>query len=157
MSCSNLLASKLATTPSTTPPLGQTIHIMMANSPAASSASASSAALATAVPTSAVSVKEQRAFLNQILYLKKTGNQPDEIQAIHDEYLASQLDAKKAMVAKWLGSGKNVSVLVKEEHNTRQKLEEAGRVGYLKPGQVAEKMGIKVEYFQNSKEFKAGP
>ena len=66
------------------------------------------------------------------------------------------MDAKKAMVAKWLGSGKNVSVLVKEEHNTKQKLEEAGRVGYLKPGQVAEKMGIKIEYFPNSKEFKAG-
>ena len=84
MSCSNLLASKLPTTPSTTPPLGQTIDIMMANSSATSSASASSAALATAMPTSAVTLKEQRAFLNQILYLKKAGSQPAEIQAIHD-------------------------------------------------------------------------
>ena len=37
------------------------------------------------------------------------------------------------MVAKWIGSGKNVSVLVKEEHHTKQKLEEAGKVGWLKP------------------------
>ena len=160
MRYSNLLASKLPATPSTTPPLGQTIN-MMAKSSAASSASASSAALATAplptapLPTPAVTLKEQRAFLNQILYLKK--GSAAAIQALHEEYLASNMEAKKSMVSKWISSGKNVSVLVKEEQNTLQKLEEAGRVGYLKPGQVAEKMGIKIEYFPNSKEFKAKP
>ena len=163
MRYSNLLASKLPATPSTTPPLGQTINMMAKSSSAASSASASSAALATTplptapLPTPAVTLKEQRAFLNQILYLKKGSDQPAAIQALHEEYLASNMEAKKSMVSKWISSGKNVSVLVKEEQNTLQKLEEAGRVGYLKPGQVAEKMGIKIEYFPNSKEFKAKP
>ena len=130
MRYSNLLASKLPATPSTTPPLGQTINMMAKSSSAASSASASSAALATAplptapLPTPAVTLKEQRAFLNQILYLKKGSDQPVAIQALHEEYLASNMDAKKSMVSKWISSGKNVSVLVKEEQNTLQKLEE---------------------------------
>ena len=72
----------------------------MANSSSAASAAVAKAPMppsgsAGPAPSeiSPVTLKDQRAFLNQILYMKKTGDQSSAIQAIHEEYLNSQMEA----------------------------------------------------------------
>ena len=88
--------------------------------------------------------KAQKAFVNSLNFKKKTD---EEVMKLHMEYSVATADAKRDMVNKWLSTGKNMSVFMKEEVQTNQKQTVTDTKGYLMPGQVAEFMAIRLEFF----------
>ena len=96
---------------------------------------------------------QYKSFLNWVGYGVRA-NKPKYMELEEKVKSMTSMAEKKALVDAWLKSGKNINVTIEESSKTEKGNKAGGLQGYAMPGQIATLMGIKVEYFDSTQEFK---
>eukprot|EP00971_Amphidinium_carterae_P251119 4984710-Amphidinium_carterae.1 len=115
-------------------------------------------AAATSAPNAADAAKAQKSFNNFRGYIAKT-NDPKKLQEaehLSQHFASLSVGEKKSFVQSWYqrcGVKGDVGAFMKSELESIASTKQAGKTGFMYPGQIADDLGLKAEFFPNMATF----